>query len=369
MFDKFGIEIEMMFPNGVDFDEVISYMKTAGIKVKSEEYNHTTKKHWKFVTDGSLSYSGMYGRELVSPPLPFEESSFEEIRKITKLCRDKGAKIKSCCGLHVHIDATGAKPSLINKIIERYGKYEDKFDSIMPSSRRQNNNSYCQSVKNRAMRGDPVTIDAIPLSGGRHYKVNINSFVRQGTIEFRHHSGTLNADKIINWVKLVQAFCHFTEIANPTCNNPVYKKLPDFCLELNEDIIDEVYLLCDDPAPFIFTRIANWLETKESIADATKSKYMEFLFKATEVNLEEITEGDTYYCYPHQHQKEIIIDRLRKIAAKENATWQDQDPTPANVVENAPVIPRDDGWLAGINDTKIIDYYNERVEELEEMAA
>jgi Putative amidoligase enzyme len=30
------------------------------------------------------------------------------------------------------------------------------------------------------------------------------AFWRHGTVEFRHHSGTVEADKIINWVSLTQ---------------------------------------------------------------------------------------------------------------------------------------------------------------------
>jgi hypothetical protein len=41
--------------------------------------------------------------------------------------------------------------------------------------------------------------------GTRYRKLNIESYVTHGTVEFRQHQGTTNAAKIINWIKLTQA--------------------------------------------------------------------------------------------------------------------------------------------------------------------
>ncbi len=40
----------------------------------------------------------------------------------------------------------------------------------------------------------------------RYYKVNLRSYQRHGTIEFRQHSGTVNFVKICNWVRFLSAF-------------------------------------------------------------------------------------------------------------------------------------------------------------------
>ena len=39
----------------------------------------------------------------------------------------------------------------------------------------------------------------------RYCKVNLKSFRRHGTIEFRHHSGSTDFEKISNWIILTQA--------------------------------------------------------------------------------------------------------------------------------------------------------------------
>ena len=41
---------------------------------------------------------------------------------------------------------------------------------------------------------------------GRYKAVNIQSWMRQGTVEYRQHQGTLNGDKVVNWVALCDLF-------------------------------------------------------------------------------------------------------------------------------------------------------------------
>lgn len=48
---NFGIEIEAY---GCTRAELLSELRAAGISVKDERYNHTTRTHWKIVSDSSL---------------------------------------------------------------------------------------------------------------------------------------------------------------------------------------------------------------------------------------------------------------------------------------------------------------------------
>lgn len=64
---KFGIEIEAY---GVNMRVVESAIRAAGVTIEVEGYNHSTRRHWKIVTDGSLR--GGQGFEVVSPVLKGE---------------------------------------------------------------------------------------------------------------------------------------------------------------------------------------------------------------------------------------------------------------------------------------------------------
>ena len=48
--------------------------------------------------------------------------------------------------------------------------------------------------------------DLAAIQGGRYYKVNLQAYQCHGTIEFRQHSGTVNATKIAHWVRFLGEF-------------------------------------------------------------------------------------------------------------------------------------------------------------------
>lgn len=203
---KFGIEIEAY---GVNMRVVESAIRAAGVTVEVEGYNHSTRRHWKIVTDGSLT--GGQGFEVVSPVLK-GEAGIAEFKKVCEALATTGAKINSSCGLHVHFDARALSMNDWKNLYKNYINLETEFDSIMPVSRRANNNTYCKSLtyKNNTQAATFEAIDRAEtvaqlsslVAGTRYVKVNAESFMRHGTVEFRQHSGTIEFEKISNWVKI-----------------------------------------------------------------------------------------------------------------------------------------------------------------------
>ena len=61
---KFGIEIEAY---NCSRERLARELREAGIEVTVESYNHTTRPHWKLVTDSSINGNDTF--ELVSPIL------------------------------------------------------------------------------------------------------------------------------------------------------------------------------------------------------------------------------------------------------------------------------------------------------------
>jgi hypothetical protein len=53
--------------------------------------------------------------------------------------------------------------------------------------------------------------ELVSAQGGRYFKVNLQSYHTYGTVEFRQHSGTLNAAKAVNWVRLLDSFITATK--------------------------------------------------------------------------------------------------------------------------------------------------------------
>lgn len=203
----FGIEIEFKSTRGSR--EIARALTEAGIVTEAEGYNHSTRAYWKIVSDASVPG----GWELVSPPLAFDDASFAQIETVSQVLIGLGAKIDRQCGLHVHHLARDLSIAQIGKVLALYTKHETWIDAMMPASRRGTSNQYCRTLN---VLGDVArTVEAFVacrsredierLLSSRYFKVNPAALWRHGTLEFRHHSGTVEAAKIIAWVKITRA--------------------------------------------------------------------------------------------------------------------------------------------------------------------
>ena len=199
---NFGIEMEIA---AITQQQALNALRGAGLKAEIEGYNHTSRGHWKIVTDASVTN----GFEVVSPILRGEQG-LREAETAASALEAAGAKINKTCGLHVHFDAARLAANEIHAIATRYARHEREIDAFMPRSRRGNENTYCQStcrIFESAAFQNATTIDQMmDIQGSRYFKVNLQSFRRHRTIEFRQNGGTVNAEKIGNWVRFLNGF-------------------------------------------------------------------------------------------------------------------------------------------------------------------
>jgi hypothetical protein len=215
---KFGVEMEAY---GAEPARVAEELTRAGVPCRAETYNHTTRAHWKVVSDGSIR--GERPFELVSPPMQGEDG-LRQIRTVCAVLEALNVKVNRSTGLHVHHDAADLDLSALKAVVTMWWKYEDVILYFLPPSRR--NNYYCAPAMPRGgvcgyrwqpVNGDPVVgwklaMDSIAnredlrgfMVNQRYCAVNFDSLWRHGTVEFRAHSGTTSADKIVAWVVLTQ---------------------------------------------------------------------------------------------------------------------------------------------------------------------
>ena len=197
----FGVEIEFQGNR----EEVARLMNAKGVRAYVEEYNHTTKSYWKLITDASCGY------ELVSPPLKGREG-LDQLKKACEALNEAGATVDISCGLHVHHDINDYNAKQIANIFAIYIKLEKTIDTLVPNSRRANNNIYCgslfQGTTQQAILDKLRAVNSLEdirrIWDTRYVKVNFQSYIKYGTIEFRQHSGTTQFDKIYNWILLTQ---------------------------------------------------------------------------------------------------------------------------------------------------------------------
>jgi hypothetical protein len=208
---EFGVEFEAY---NVSKTILRNKLIAAGIQCESEGYNHTTRSHWKIVSDGSLTGNETF--ELVSPILK-GEAGLAELMKVCDVLNKCGAKVNKTCGTHVHLNARDFSLDQWKRIYINYGRLEKVIDGFMPESRRADNNRYCKgfrSVQNFETQiknaQDLQKIENLLLNS-RYWKVNPQSYSRHRTCEFRQHAGTTDFVKISSWIRFLSNLVDYSE--------------------------------------------------------------------------------------------------------------------------------------------------------------
>lgn len=175
--------------------------------------------------------------EIAFPPLAMSPFARSYIRQVCALLEQNGAEINTSCGMHVHISNTPLRNDLsaaafsrksieerhqhqryltgdywyeaepldaiaVRDIVERYTIAQDLINEMHPRSR--TGNRYCRPLNERLsdIRAARTIRDLQNATWGKFSTVNVATWQR-GTIEFRQAAGTIEHDKIINWVRFI----------------------------------------------------------------------------------------------------------------------------------------------------------------------
>lgn len=204
----FGIELEVILPTGKTRHDLQTAITAAGVRAEVQGYNHRNFAGWKIITDASVPG----GAEVVGPVLR-GEAGIAEARKVADALEGINCKIRRTCGFHCHVGADDLNGASFRTLAELYRSNERAIDSVQPNSRRGNNNQYTKGLRAgslahadtaRAVQG------VISRGGSRYCKLNLTSVMRHGTVEFRQHSGTVDADKIENWIRFCIAAVEYS---------------------------------------------------------------------------------------------------------------------------------------------------------------
>ena len=211
----FGIELEIVHRNQRQLRDAI---RSRGILCEIEGYNHSTRRYWKIVSDASVNG----GYELVSPVLK-GQSGLDEVKAVCEALSEVGALINKSCGFHAHFGTDDFKESISvwRNLYINYATLEEDIDAFMPPSRRRN--TYCASLKVRGWREKMenvrtlVELEKAITNRSRYFKLNSQSYWRHGTVEFRQHSGTIEFDKIRNWLLFCARFVELSKRERLEC--------------------------------------------------------------------------------------------------------------------------------------------------------
>lgn len=203
----FGIEIECVNITRGTCEQVLN---VAGIEAHDEDYNHHTRDYWKIVRDGSLTHRNGTA-EVVSPVLTGSDGA-NELRSVMAILRNANAKVNSSCGMHIHIGMNHLTAETQADVILAHQVYNHAFDAFILETRQQN--TFCnkrvwstaQSLAHAWTQGVGGIETSRRWSSDRYYNLNIASYYKYGTFEFRMHHGSLNGKNATAWVALHTAF-------------------------------------------------------------------------------------------------------------------------------------------------------------------
>lgn len=228
---RFGVEIETVGATRVAMAQAIEGV--FGYHVPVFDYhgrvctcgcarsytNEEKLQIWKVERDGSLRHSASGHRftgEVVSPILQGEDG-YQQLQKVLTAIAAVGAKTNRSTGLHVHVEANDLTGQEVARVVEFYGGHQQKIDSLVSVSRR--NNRFCQKYSTYAINAmksateQADTKDALRGFANKYTVVNIAPLFSYGTIEFRQHQGSINFTKVSNWVKFVSAVIEGAKVA------------------------------------------------------------------------------------------------------------------------------------------------------------
>lgn len=195
---KYGVELECIYDRSIrDSDILISKLRNINASVGN---------------DSSIQHtSAQDGLEIRTNPLNFNNTAIV-LKQIEDISREYKLTVNSSCGLHVHTsNPSFMEAKTLRKILGLWVAIEDVFFATQPESRL--NSHYCKRrLASYAVAGFPVLpnekqrlIEEMGHSD-RYYALNFASLQRHGTIECRLHAGTLNTEKITNWITLLETF-------------------------------------------------------------------------------------------------------------------------------------------------------------------
>lgn len=216
----FGIEIECV---GLTTTGAQRALRNAGISCENNGYNHNTLPVWKVVTDASVH--GRNGScEVVSPVLSGSDG-LTEVRTVMKVLRDAGANINESCGMHIHIGVDQLTQGHQARIIRTYGAWQWAMTAWILERRVNGQWSALRNMQaiNQLADDWETSTDRRALASrhDRYYALNVASYYRHGTFEFRSHHGSLNGQNATAWIALHLAFvdaCKVRVVSDLLCS-------------------------------------------------------------------------------------------------------------------------------------------------------
>jgi hypothetical protein len=248
----FGVEMEMTIRYEVDEDQWPSELARAAVANCLEENGFETEKEgcdyqkYTIQSDASIAAEDSFQPlEIASPASVYSEEAQTFLGKAIDCINTFEIETNRSCGLHVHVGnkLRGIPPQTLRRFTALVAVFERPLNSLHPPSRRNSfwakpvgcngffdkcetriGRAYLCELLKRTYPGNDdeqiFNIQTLVCAGSAKrsaYNLDPLSDRMMRTIEFRGHEGTMDRDRILNWVRMVCRilnFCHDTSIAD-----------------------------------------------------------------------------------------------------------------------------------------------------------
>jgi len=198
-----GVEVETYNNDIINYDEVMNALP----KNEREYLNERVSSK----SDCSIS-GGETDVEWVTLPAQNDEAE-KVVRLLCKAIKRAGFKVNRSCGVHIHI---GERPDALRtklshrtkqKLLLLYDIYKEALFRMLPASRwcaewcNHKKISYAPLLVSNNLFKDVINYYS-QVVGTRYNHINYRPLTTIRTVEIRSHSGTTNARKILNWIKI-----------------------------------------------------------------------------------------------------------------------------------------------------------------------
>lgn len=212
---RFSVEIECVLPKENE-KKIKNELETYGIPYTGNftRYCHGTVNEITLTSDSSIvipykrytededryydeetdEYTDIeyIGAELNIPLQSLQ--SYDWLKIVCMLLKKYDATVNKSCGLHVHIETVNYSLPDYRRIFKGYNYFQQSIDSMLPQSRRS------MGLAAKLPPKSPTNLERV----GKYTVVNFN-YILSGHphVEYRQHSGTIEIEKILNWVRIL----------------------------------------------------------------------------------------------------------------------------------------------------------------------
>lgn len=182
-----SIEFELIFKSKEAETEALHAIRNEGIA-----NTITVKDDQSIKTNHTLGINGMDGipHEIV---ISYRAGEEDKVRKFCK-CLKGRAYVNHSCGTHFHFDMRAYTEEQVTDFGSRVAQAVPALRLLLPKDRRES--KFQKQVIN--------TTKTECVYPHKYAFVNLAAYNKHKTMEIRGHSGTINADKILNWIAVIE---------------------------------------------------------------------------------------------------------------------------------------------------------------------